>query len=302
MNLIRRIGERGGPGADVAVLDNETMGTPDDLPVWVRYTRGDVRDLATTVGIASGCDTVVHLAASSGVIDSIKDPSLNFEVNARGTLNVLIAARDAGVRRVVLASTGGAILGDVPPPVHEDMLPNPQSPYGASKLAGEGYAQAFAGSYGMAVTTLRFSNVYGPHSHRKASAVAHFFRQILTRQPITVYGDGTQVRDFVFVDDVCDGILQAINADASGTFQLGSGHPTSIRALVDMMRGVVGPDWPFEVHEAPRRAGEVLKTYCDVSKAHRTFGYRPQVALEAGLPRTWRWLLEQRLKPPARHR
>lgn len=293
LNLLRRIGERSGSDAQLAVLDNETMGTPDDLPAGVDFTRGDVRDLSTVSSAAFGCDTIIHLAAHTGVIDSIKDPALNFEVNARGTFNVLLAARDAGVKRVVLASTGGAILGDVPPPVHEDMLPKPQSPYGASKLAAEGYAQAFAGSYGLCVTTLRFSNVYGPHSLRKGSAVARFFRQILARQPITVYGDGAQVRDFVFVDDVCDGILQAIDADASEIFQLGSGRPTSIRALLDAMGHVVGPEWPVEVHIEPRRAGEVIRTYCDVSKAHRAFGYSPQVALEAGLPRTWRWFLDQ---------
>lgn len=292
-NLVRRIEERSGSVAQLVVLDNETMGTADDLPSGVQFVRGDVRDISTIAGAASGSDTIVHLAAHTGVIDSIEDPSLDFEVNARGTFNVLLAARDAGVRRVVLASTGGAILGDVPPPVHEDMVPKPQSPYGASKLAAEGYAQAFEGSYGLQVTVLRFSNVYGPHSHRKGSAVAHFLRRILGRQPITVYGDGGQVRDFVFVGDVCDGILQAIEADASGVFQLGSGRPTSILALLEEIRRVVGPEWPVEVHNAPPRAGEVIKTYCDVSKAHRAFGYTPQVALEAGLPRTWRWLLDR---------
>lgn len=290
-NLVRRIGERSGSVTPLVVLDNESMGTPDDLPAGVHYKRGDVRDLPTVAGAVAGCDTVVHLAAHTGVVDSIKDPTVDFEINARGTFNVLLAARDAGVKRVVLASTGGAILGDVPPPVNEDMVPNPQSPYGASKLAAEGYAHAFEGSYGLRVTALRFSNVYGPRSHRKGSAVAHFFRLIRARQPITVYGDGSQVRDFVFVEDVCDGILQAIDADASGVFQLGSGRPTSISTLLDEMRRVVGPQWPVEVHHAARRAGEVVQTYCDVSKAHRAFGYSPQVALEAGLPRTWRWLL-----------
>ena len=102
----------------------------------------------------------------------------------------------------------------------------------------------------------------------------------------------SQVRDFVFVDDVCDGILQAIDADTSGIFQLGSGHPTSIRTLLEEMRQVVGPEWPIEVRNAPRRVGEVIETYCDVSKAHRTFRYNPQVTLDVGLPKTWHWLLE----------
>ncbi|MCW5733918.1 MAG: NAD-dependent epimerase/dehydratase family protein [Enhydrobacter sp.] len=293
-NLIRRIEERRGSGTQVMVLDDESMGTSDDLPAQVRFSRGDVRDFSAVARAVSGCDTVVHLAAATGVVDSIANPALSFDINARGSFNVLLAARDAGVKRVVLASTGGAILGDVPPPVHEGMVPNPQSPYGASKLAAEGYAHAFAGSYGLRVTALRFSNVYGPRSHRKGSAVAHFFRQIRARQPITVYGDGSQVRDFVFVDDVCDGILQAIDSDVTGVFQLGSGIPTSISALLEEMRRVVGPEWPIEVHNAPRRAGEVMKTYCDISNARRAFGFKPRVALESGLPTTWSWLLDHR--------
>src|SRR5262249_11716889 len=139
-----------------------------------------------------------------------------------------------------------------------------------------------------------FANVYGPYSRHKGSAVARFFRQILARHPITVYGDGSQVRDFVFVDDVCDGILQAIEADASGIFQLGTGLPTSISTLLEEMRRVVGPDGPVEVRHAPRRTGEVVATYCDVSKAGRTFGYKPKVTLEVGLPKTWRWFLDHR--------
>lgn len=297
VNLVRRILGSGELPAKLVVLDNETMGARGDLPCGdIEFLQGDIRDLAAITRASKGCDTIVHLAAHTGVIDSIEDPFTNFEVNARGTLNVLMAAKTSEVSRVVIASTGGAILGDVPPPVHEEMVPKPQSPYGASKLAAEGYAEAFAGSYGLRVTTLRFSNVYGPHSHRKGSAIAHFIRQILSHKAITIYGDGSQVRDFVFVEDVCDGILQAVDADASGVFQLGSGLPTSIRSLLDQMSDVVGRDWPIKVQEAPRRQGEVLKTYCDISKAHRTFGYRPKVSLDEGLRRTWRWFVDDQGK------
>lgn len=297
-NLIRQILERGKD--QVAVLDNETMGSPRDLPqAKIEYHKGDICDLGTVSRAVGGCDTIIHLAANTRVIESIEDPTLNFEVNVRGTFNVLLAARDAGVRRVVMASTGGAILGDVEPPVHEAMVPQPAAPYGASKLAGEGYGHAFAGSYGMQVTALRFSNVYGPRSYRKGSAVAHFFKQVLDGKPITVYGDGSQVRDLVFVGDLCRGILQSLDAEVSGVFQLGSGRPTSINDLLAEMKQVVGMErWP-DVRYADWRAGEVRKTYCDITKSREAFGYEPATALADGLKATWNWFLTQNAEPPA---
>jgi len=297
-NLIRQLIERGQD--QVAVLDNETMGSPRDLPkADIEYHKGDICDLGLVSRVVGGCDTIIHLAANTRVIESIEDPTLNFEVNVRGTFNVLLAARDAGVRRVVMASTGGAILGDVEPPVHEGMVPQPAAPYGASKLAGEGYGHAFAGSYGMQVTALRFSNVYGPRSYRKGSAVAHFFKQVLDGQPIIVYGDGSQVRDLVFVGDLCRGILQSLDAEVSGVFQLGSGRPTSINELLAEMKRVVGTErWP-EVHYADWRAGEVRKTYCDITKSRRAFSFEPATSLADGLEATWNWFQEQNAKLPA---
>lgn len=292
-NLLRQLLERA-RGERIVVVDNETMGSPRDLPgVDLQYHKGDICDLELLCRVSSGCDTVIHLAANTRVIESIEDPTLNFEVNARGTFNVLLAARDAGVRRVILASTGGAILGDVEPPVHEAMVPQPAAPYGASKLAGEGYGHAFAASYGMQVTALRFSNVYGPRSYRKGSAVAHFFKQILDGRPITVYGDGSQVRDFVFVADLCRGILQAIDAEVSGVFQLGSGRPTTINELLAEMKRLISPErWP-EVCYADWRAGEVRKTYCDISKARETFAFAPTTSLSEGLAATWQWFTSE---------
>lgn len=292
-NLIRRAGALNLP-VHLTVLDNETMGSPADLPPGVTdYQCGDVRDLPAMVRAATGCDAIIHLAGHTRVLESIDDPVGDFENNVRGTLNVLMAARDAGVAHVVLASTGGALFGTETAPIHEEMVPQPLSPYGASKLAMEGYAHAFASSYGMRTTALRFTNVYGPHSRRKGSAVAHFFRQILAGQPITVYGDGSQVRDFVYVDDLCDGILGALDASASGIYHLGSGTPTSISTLLETIRQVVGAEWPFEVRYAPWRTGEVVRTYSDIGKAARAFGYEPSVPLEIGLSRTWGWFLDR---------
>lgn len=292
-NLIRRIRTRN-PDADLAVLDNRSMAVPGGVDdVSVIDHQGDVRDPAVVKQAVAGCTAIVHLAGHTRVVESIQDPELDFEVNARGTLNVLLAARDAGVSHVVLASTGGALFGSETVRTHEGMVPEPLSPYGASKLAMEGYAHAFASSYGLRTTALRFSNVYGPYSYRKGSAVAHFFRLILARQPITIYGDGSQVRDFVFVGDLCDGVLRVLETSATGVYHLGSGKPTTITSLMTMMRQVVGPEWAFDVRYAPWRTGEVVRTYSDVDKAARTFGYEPKTPLEVGLHETWRWFLDR---------
>lgn len=293
-NLMRRIRERH-PEAELVVLDNGSMTVPGLLPDGSLIDhQGDVRDLAAVKRAASGCNTIVHLAGQTRVVDSIQDPVFGFEVNARGTLNVLMAAREAGVRHVVLASTGGAMFGDAAEPIHEEMLPKPSSPYGASKLAMEAYAHAFAGSYGLQSAVMRFANVYGPYSTLKGSFIAHVFRQVLAREPITIYGDGSQARDFVFVDDLCDGIVQAMDAKASGIFHLGSGSPTSLTELLEKVGWVIGSDWPLEIRYAPWRVGEVRQTHTSIAKAALAFRYSPKTELEAGLEATWRWFLDRK--------
>jgi len=292
-NLMRRIRLKT-PATELVVLDNGSMAVPGLVADGADIDQdGDVRDLAAVRRAASGCTAIIHLAGQTRVVESIQDPDLSFEVNARGTLNVLLAARDAGIRHLVLASTGGAMFGDGSSPIHEGMLPKPSSPYGASKLAMEAYAHAFAESYGLQSAVLRFANVYGPYSERKGSVIAHLFRQVLAREPITIYGDGSQARDFVFVDDLCDGILQAMEVETSGVFHLGSGIPTSLTELLDKVGRVVGPDWPLEVRHAPWRVGEVRRTYTDISKARGAFQYLPRTGLEPGLQATWQWFVGQ---------
>ena len=221
-------------------------------------------------------------------MDSIADPRLNMEVNVLGSLNVLEAMRSSTARVLVNASTGGAIVGEVEPPVHEEMVPRPISPYGASKLAVEGYCSAYMGSYGIRSLSLRFSNVYGPRSFHKGSVVAAFYKRLLEGGEITVYGDGSQVRDFVFVDDLCDGIIAGLRSEASGAIQLGSGRPTTVNELLDTMRPVVAPR-EVRVAYLPARSGEIHATYCDVSKARRDLGFEARTSLSDGLARTWAW-------------
>ena len=160
---------------------------------------GDILDLAALAEAARDCTHVVHLAAQAGVPASVADPVRDCELNVRGTLHALLAARDAGVQGFVMASSS-APLGEITPPAHEGLVPRPTSPYGASKLAGEAYCSAFAGSYGLPTVALRFSNVYGPYSYHKGSVVAAFCKAALAGDPLVVYGDGSQTRDFVYVE------------------------------------------------------------------------------------------------------
>ena len=176
---------------------------------------GDIRDAAALGTALDGIGAVIHLAAAGSVIKSIEDPATNFDVNVLGTFRVLDAARRAGVERTVQASTGGALIGDATPPVDERSLPKPISPYGASKLAGEGYAYAFSQCYGLRTVSLRFANVYGPWSARKQGAMNMFFQAIHRGEPMVIYGDGTSSRDYTHVDDIATGLRLALERDAA---------------------------------------------------------------------------------------
>src|SRR5580693_1278382 len=278
---------------DVAVLDNLSAGQQRPIfPRGVRFTCGDFTDKATMTECLQGADAVVHLAALSGVIDSVEDPRPSFEVNVAGSFQLLELARAANVRRIVNASTGGALLGEVASPISEEMAPCPLSPYGASKLAVEGYCAAFAGAYGLSCVTLRFSNIYGPRSAHKKSVVAAFIKGIIREEPIVVYGDGTQQRDYLYVGDLVRGIEAALKRPLTGAYQLGSGQPTTLLTLIAALRKVSGRD--FRVLYEPRRSGEVHSTWCNIAKAAREFGYSAPTDLEAGLQTMWNWYLENR--------
>jgi UDP-glucose 4-epimerase len=286
-NLIARLASL---GHRIRVLDDLSMGKREDIEHYgVDLQIGDIRDLAAVKKACAGIDTVVHLAAHTRVIESVTDPELNFAINAAGTMNVLLACRDAGVKKMIFASTGGAILGEQEPPVHEGMVPRPVSPYGAGKLAGEAYCSAFFGSYGLNTVALRFSNVYGPFSYHKGSVVAQFFRNLMQRQPLVVYGDGQQTRDFVFVSDLIEAILLADKADAAGeVFQIASGVETSLRSLLATMK-VVLPGVAMDVRYEPARAGEISRNYAGIEKARRILGFDPKTKLSQGLKDTWHW-------------
>ncbi len=286
--MVQRLSDHG--GYEITVLDNESLGTPEFVADRVSsYVMGDICSPDTLDQVLPGQDTVVHLAADTRVMDSIADPGRNFDINVVGTFGLLNKVLEHGVGQFINASTGGAIIGEATPPVHEEMLPRPTAPYGASKLAVEGYCSAYHGAYGLQTASLRFSNIYGPLSFHKGSVVAHFFKRILKSEPLVIFGDGSQTRDYLFVGDQVVGIQQTIDQQPDGIFQLGSGKPTSLNELIDAMRVVVD-DQPFPdvVHEDFRR-GELRHTWCDISKAKSVLGFAPETPLVDGLSTTWSW-------------
>jgi UDP-glucose 4-epimerase len=295
VNLIPRLIDQ---GARVRVLDNLSLGRREDVePLGADLHVGDIRDASAVAKACKGVDVVVHLAAHTRVVESLSDPELNFEINAAGTLNVLQACRAAGISKMIFASTGGAILGEQEPPVHEGMLPRPISPYGASKLAGEAYCSAYTGAYGMKTAALRFSNVYGPFSYHKGSVVAQFFRNLLRGKPIVIYGDGEQTRDFLYIADLVEAILLADKVEPAGeVFQIASGQETSIRSLLDAMKAML-PERKFDVRFEPARAGEILRNYASIEKARRILGFDPRTRLNEGLRKTWQWFVSHDSDP-----
>ena len=176
---------------------------------------GDIRDQRLAEEACRGIDVIVHLAANTGDIPSIENPMEDCTANVIGTVNYLEAARLAGSKRFVLASSG-APLGEQKPPIHENMVPRPISPYGASKLAGEAYCSAYHGSFALDSVVLRFGNVYGPHSNHKGSVVAKFIKHILADEPLPIYGDGNQTRDFIYVEDLVRAILLSLERPGIG--------------------------------------------------------------------------------------
>ncbi|MFP4365362.1 MAG: NAD-dependent epimerase/dehydratase family protein [Spirochaetia bacterium] len=284
--------------AEIIVYDNLSMGKEEDIAKYdVELIKGDVKDYEKLAEASKGCDSVIHLAAHTRVIESIEDPRTSMMDNVLGTFNVLEACRNNNIKRVVIASTGGAIIGDAEPPVHEGMVPKPISPYGASKLCCEAYCSAYAGSYGVNCIALRFANVYGPFSYHKGSVVAKYFKNILQDNPLTVFGDGTQTRDFVFVEDLCEAIEKAVYSQIQGfeAFHLGSGIETSVNTLLEYVKQIIG-NTEYPVKYEPARAGEVYRNYTIIDKAKKMLHFNPKNNFREGLQKTWEWFQENREK------
>jgi len=284
-------------GHEVTIFDNLSRGRIEHLddPGAYLLIEADIRDEDALLRSSAGQDAVIHLAAYGSVVESVAEPVENFQINVEGTFKVLDAARRAGVKRVVFASTGGALIGNAPPPVNERAVPRPISPYGASKLAGEGYCSAFASAYDMSITALRFANVVGPISWHKKGAVTAFFKCIMEDRPLRIYGDGMATRDFLYVDDLCRGIVAGFEAALPqfNVFHLASGRETTIRELAEVACRVSGrPTHPI-VHEL-KRAGEVERNFATFDLARERLGFEPRISIDEALSRTWNWMLARR--------
>ncbi len=288
-NLVRIILEA---GHAVTVLDDLASGFRENLDAFpsVRFVVGDVRDPEAVAGAVAGAEVVFHLAASVGNKRSIENPVCDSEINVIGTLRVLEAARRAGVRKVVYSSSAGIFGELVTLPIREDHPVEPDSPYGASKLAGEKLCLAYGRLYGFEAVALRYFNVYGVNQRFDAygNVIPIFARQMLRGEPVTVFGDGEQTRDFVNVKDVAKANLAAALArGVSGAFNIGSGTRVTINRLVALMARAAAAAPAVEY--GPPRPGDVRDSLADISAAGAAFGFRPAVGLEDGLAEYMAW-------------
>jgi UDP-glucose 4-epimerase len=301
-------------GHSIRVIDNLAVGEREDLEAVspfeevsdvgpmrsgspVELVVGDILDEELALRAAKGADVIVHLAANTGVMPSIQDPMSDCMSNVVGTLNYLEAARHSGVRRFVFASSGGTTIGEAEPPIHEEMVPHPVSPYGASKLAGEGYCSAFYRTFGIDTVALRFGNVYGPLSGHKNSVVARFIKRASNGEILEIYGDGTQTRDFIYVGDLIRAVRLAATVDGVGgeIFQVATSAETTVQELVDRLLPILAASGikDVKVHNTEARRGEVRRNYADTSKAGRMLGWRTEVDLDEGLRRTVVWFMDR---------
>jgi len=302
-------------GQRVRVLDNlsvgtradlETVGAFSELPVnksdqdWaapLALCEANILDYEAVSSALVGADVVVHLAANTGVGPSVEDPFADCHANVIGTLNMLEACRHTGTKRFVFASSG-APLGVQTPPLHEDMAPHPASPYGASKLAGEGYCSAYYHCFGVETVILRFGNVYGEGSGHKQSVVAKFIKQALAGERLEIFGVGSQTRDFIHIADLVRAIRQsAEQADIGGeTFQIATAQETTVGEMTDALLAVMQAEGlkPPEIFNGASRIGDVARNYSDTTKAAEQLGWQSEVSLQDGLRRTLRYFLNYR--------
>jgi UDP-N-acetylglucosamine/UDP-N-acetyl-alpha-D-glucosaminouronate 4-epimerase len=292
-NLVRGLLER---GDDVRVLDNFSTGNRANLDgLDVEIVEGELRSYERVHNAVRGVELVYHLGALGSVPRSVQDPLTSSAVNVEGTLNVLLAARDEGVRRVVFSSSSSIYGSATELPCSEAAPPDPISPYGVAKLAAERYCVSFSRVYhGFETVVLRYFNVFGPRqspSSQYAAVVPLFVTAIAAGRPVTVFGDGEQSRDFTYVENVVDATIRAGGAaGASGRiFNVAAGSPGSVNLLADAIGRILDRSVEKEFHDP--RPGEIRNSWADVSLAEQVLGYRPTVDLEEGLRRTIEHLL-----------
>jgi UDP-glucose 4-epimerase len=289
-----------GQGRSVRVLDNFSSGKRENVRPFAakaEIVEGDLRDPKSIQHAVTGVRFVLHLGAMPSVIRSVEDPRTTHEVNITGTLNLLLAARDAGVQRVVFSSSS-SVYGDTPTlPKREDMPPSPLSPYAVHKITGEYYCRIFWQLYGLETIALRYFNVFGPRQDPQsqyAAVIPRFITAILKDQSPTIYGDGKQTRDFSHVENIIDANVQACEApkEALGeSFNIACGGRISLLDLVDTVNKILGKNIRPKLD--PPRPGDILHSQADISKAEKLLGWKPRVSFPDGIAKTVAWYQRQ---------
>ena len=282
-------------GHHVRVLDNFATGRRENLLAvrdHVELVEGDMQSYERVHNAVRGCDVVAHQGALPSVPRSVQDPLTSNATNVTGTLNVLLAARDEGISRVVFASSSSVYGANPELPKHEELTPLPISPYAVAKLAGEGYCRSFSGVFGLETVALRYFNVFGPRQDplsQYAAVIPQFITALLADTSPVVYGDGEQSRDFTYVDNVVEGTVLAMTAAGvdGKVFNVATGGGVTLNALLEKLAGLVGRQ--VEPRYEPPRSGDVRHSQAQVSLAEKELGYRVVVPVEEGLRRTLDW-------------
>jgi len=283
---------------DVVVIDNFSSGKPENLegfPGSVRCITGSINDLPLLKEAFTGAEGIFHLGAIASVARSVDDPIATHQTNLTGTLHVLLAARDCGVKKVVFSSSS-AVYGDEPTlPKREEMTPAPLSPYAVSKLAGEYYCKVFSELFGVKTVSLRYFNVFGPRQDPQseyAAVIPKFITRLLSHQAPLIFGDGKQTRDFVYVKDVVQANLLAMQGTRTGTFNIGSGQKIDLTTLAGDIGRIMEVHYP-PVYGEPR-PGDIRDSVADITAVKKALGYKAAYSLDTALAETIRWFRDRK--------
>ena len=281
---------------EVVILDDLFSGKIQNISSFktsVQFVQGSITDLPLLKDICTGADGIFHEAAIASVPRSINNPLATNNANVNGTLNVLVAAKECGVRKIVFASSS-SVYGDTPTlPKHEDMEARPLSPYAVSKHAGEQYMKVFANLYGLKTVSLRYFNVFGPRQDPNsdyAAVIPKFITRILHGQSPVIFGDGKQTRDFTYVKDVVQANCKAMESPAEGVYNIAYNQSIDLNSLAHLIMEIIGKKVPVLYEK--RRAGDVLNSLADITRAKNTFDYRPEYTVKTGLQETIPWYTE----------
>lgn len=284
---------------EVVIVDNLFSGRMENIrhlvnTPTVTFVNGSVTDQKLLQKACIGADGIFHEAAITSVPRSVKDPVATNEANVSGTLNVLVAAQKCGIKKILYASSS-SVYGDTPTlPKHEDMTPNPKSPYAVTKLTGEYYLKVFQELYGIDTVSLRYFNVFGPRQDPKSeysAVIPKFITRVLHHESPIIYGDGSQTRDFTFVRDVVQANLRAMDSNARGIFNVAYGNRISLVDLAHTIMDSLGENLSLKYE--PPRSGDIHDSLAAISAAQKAFGYAPEYTVKTGLEETIQWYKNQ---------